>query len=952
MAAESLVSFLLDKLASFVENEIPLLKGDRQEALFLRGELERMRALLKIADALEESDEELKVWLKQVREIVYETEDALDEYRLIQAHDQCHGLGLYGYLHKFSCCIKSMKARSRIISELNCINSRIKNISEVHERLLPKFTRAEQGSGITSAGNTWEYRRGDALLLDKTDLVGIDEPKQQLVEWLVKGGYGREVVSVAAMGGMGKTTLAKQVYDDPEVKKHFKRRAWITVSQSFKMEELLRDMIHQIYSVVSRPVPEGLDSMNKDRLRRIVKDLLQKRRYLIVLDDVWHLYEWDALKYAMPNNNCGSRIILTTRNADVASSSGVESVGKVYNLKPLTPEESWQLFSRKTFQLNACPSYLKKICQYTLKKCEGLPLAIVAISGVLATKDKRRTDEWNMVGRSLGAEIDGNDKLQDLKKVLSLSFNDLPFYLRSCFLYLSIFPEDYRIEQMRVIRLWIAEGFIEAKEGKTLEEVAEDYLNELLNRGLLQVAGTTTDGRVKLYRIHDLLREIVVSKARDQNFTSIAKDHNMTRPDKVRRLAIHNSLQNIQENRSVSRLRSLFIFRVLEKLYIQRLFPGGFKLLSVLDLQNARLNKFPMDIVNLYYLKYLSFRSTKVKTIPSLIGKLQNLETLDLKHSRVTELPVEILKLQRLRHLLVYHLELESYEYFHSRYGFKVQGNIGALRSLQKLCFIEANQCSDTIMLELGKLYQLRRLGIVKLRKEDGKSLCSSLTKLTNLRALSLTSIEEEEILDLQHLSSPPPLIQRVYLRGRLETLPHWIPSLHGLVRLSLKWSRLMDDPLVLLQNLPNLVHLELLQAFEGDTLYFRTGGFKKLKVLGLDEFSELRCMQVEAGAMPCVEKLIIQRCEFLKRVPIGIEYLTNLKVLEFFDMPEEFIQTLRPDEKQSDYWKVAHIPEVYSTYWREGGWEVNPLDLGDGENFPRPGTITRRDHELQSLWK
>ncbi|KAG2721140.1 hypothetical protein I3843_02G054500 [Carya illinoinensis] len=949
MAAESLVTFLLDKLASFVENEI--LRGDRAEAVFLRGELERMRAFLKIADALEESDEELKVWLKQVREIVYETEDALDEYRLIQAH-QCHGSGLYGCLHKFSCCIKSMKARSRIISELHSINSRIKNISEVHERLLPKFTRAEQGSGSTCAGNTCEYRRGDALLLDKTDLVGIDERKQQLVEWLVKGGYGREVVSVAAMGGMGKTTLAKQVYDDPEVKKHFKRRAWITVSQSFEMEELLRDMIRQIFSVVSRPVPEGLDSMNKDRLRRTVKDLLQKRRYLIVLDDVWRLCAWDALKHAMPNNNCGSRVILTTRNTDVASSSGVESVGKVYNLKPLSPEESWQLFSRKTFQGNECPIYLKEICQSTLRKCEGLPLAIVAISGVLATKNKRRIDEWDMVGRSLGAEIDGNDKLQDLKKVLSLSFNDLPPYLRSCFLYLSIFPEDYYIEQMRVIRLWIAEGFIEAREGKTLEEVAEDYLNELLNRGLLQVAATTTDGRVKLYRVHDLLREIIVSKARDQNFTFIAKDQNMTRPDKVRRLSIHNSLQNLQENRSVSRLRSLFIFRVVEKLYIQGLFPGGFKLLNVLDLQNARLNKFPIDVVNLYYLKYLSLRRTKVKTIPKLIGKLQNLETLDLKHSRVTELPVEILKLQRLRHLLVYHFEHESYEYFHSRYGFKVQGNIGALRSLQKLCFIEADEGGDTLMLELGKLYQLRRLGIVKLRKEDGKSLCSSLTKLTNLRALSLTSIEEEEILDLQHLSSPPPLIQRVYLRGRLEALPHWIPSLHGLVRLSLKWSRLMDDPLVLLQKLPNLVHLELLQAFGGDTLYFRTGGFKKLKVLGLDEFSELRCMQVEAGAMPCVEKLIIQRCELLKRVPIGIEYLTNLKVLEFFDMPEEFIQTLRPDEKQSDYWKVSHIPEVYSTYWREGGWEVNPLDLGDGEHFPRPGTITMRDEELQSRWK
>lgn len=949
--AESAVGFLLDKLSRFVVYEIQLLRGGQEEVLYLRGELEHLWAFLKVADAFEESDEELKVWIKQVREIAYDTVDALDEFTLLQAHD--HGDGFYSSLSRLSCCIKNRKARSRIVSELQGINFRITNICKGYERLLHKMNKAEQGSGSTSASNTWQDSRGDALLIDKINLVGIDEPKQKLVQDLMKGGCGREVVPVAAMGGMGKTTLAKQVYDDAEVKKHFKIRAWITVSQSFKIEELLKDMIREIFRVVSRPVPEGLDSMNNNRLRRIIKDLLQKRRYLIVLDDVWRLHEWDAVKYALPNNDYGSRVILTTRNTDVASTSVTESVGEVFNLKPLAPEESWDLFCRKTFQGNACPTYLEEICKNILKRCEGLPLAIVAISGVLATKDKRRIDEWDMVCRSFGAEIDGNDKLKDLKKVLSLSFNDLPYYLKSCFLYLSIFPEDYLIERMRLIRLWIAEGFIEAKEGKTPEEVAEDYLNELLNRGLLQVADTTSDGRVKMYHVHDLLREIIVSKSRDQKFTVIAKDQNVVWYDKVRRLSIHNTLQNVQENISVSQLRSLFMFGVLEKLFMHTIFPQGFRLLHVLDLQNARLKKFPIDIVNLYYLKYLSLRGTKVKIIPSFIGKLQNLETLDLKHSRVTELPVEILKLQRLRHLLVYHFKLESYEYFHSRYGFQIQESIGNLRSLQKLCFIEANGGRGTIMTELGKLNQLRRLGILKLRKEDGKSLCSSLKSLTNLRALSITSIGKEEILDLQHLSSPPLLIQRLYLRGRLETLPHWLPSLHGLVRLYLKWSRLKDDPLEFLQHLPNLVHLELLQVFEGDMLSFRMGGFKKLKVLGLDKFSELRCMKVEVGAMPCVEKLIIQRCKLLKRVPDGIEYLTKLKVLEFFDMPEEFIQTLCPGEKGSDYWKVAHIPQAYSTYWREGGWEVNSLEsLSEGDNSPRSNTIIIKSHDLQTRWK
>ncbi|PON63350.1 NB-ARC domain, LRR domain containing protein, partial [Parasponia andersonii] len=870
----------------------------------------------------------------------HDTEDALDEFTLLQAHHH-HGEGLYGSIHRFSCCIKNTKARYRIASELQAINLRIRKVCEAHKRLRHKVNNAAD----QNSGKTWGCHTGEALLLEKTDIVGIDEPKRQLVEWLVKGSSGREVVSVAAMGGMGKTTLAKQVCNTAEVKKHFKISAWITVSQSFRLGELLKDLVRQLFEKMRRRVPDGVDSMNNYQLKKLIKELLQKRRYLIVLDDVWHLYEWDALKYALPNNNSGSRVLLTTRNSEVASTTSLESDGKAYNLEPLPLLESWELLSRKTFQGNTCPAHLEEICENILRKCEGLPLAIVAISGVLATKDKRRMDEWDMVCRSLGAEIDGNDKLKDLKKVLSLSFNDLPYYLKSCFLYLSIFPEDELIDHMRLIRLWIAEGFIEPKEGKTLEDVAEDYLNELLNRSMLQAAVTRSDGRIKNFRVHDLLREIIISKSRDQNLATIVKEQTQPWPEKIRRLSIHNTLQNVEKDRSVSQLRSLFMFGVVEKPSINALFPRGFRLLNVLDMQNVPLSKFPIEVVSLYFLKYLSMRNSRVKVIPSFIGKLQNLETLDLKYCYVNELPVEIIKLQKLRHLLVYRYKFVSYGHFHSKYGFRFPAKMGELKSLQNLCFIEVNQ--DNII-ELGKLHQLRRLGIIKLRKEDGKALCSSIESLTKLSALSITSVEEDEIVDLHHLPSPPLLLQRLYLRGRLESLPHWIPSLHSLVILYLKWSKLSDDPVFFLQDLPNLVHLELCRVYEGDSICFRTGGFKKLKHLGLDEFRELRYVNVEMGAMPCVEKLSIQRCKLLEKVPSGIEHLSSLKVLEFFDMPEKFIRNAQSVE----YWRVAHIPEVYSTYWREGGWDVYSVDsLSEGEGFSWPSSIIK-GHELENHWK
>ncbi|XP_050377405.1 disease resistance protein RPM1-like [Argentina anserina] len=950
--AESSVKYLLEKLAAIFENDDHLLGvlfgSVREEGVYLRGEFERMKAFLRTADTLLETDQEVEVWVKQVRDVAHEAEDILDEFTLLHEHD--HGHGIYGSLRTLGCCIKNVKACYRIASELKAINARIKNISEVHKRLRHKFIKAEQGPGFDSVGNTWQDLRGDALLLDKSDLVGLDEPINQLVRWLFKSSPGRKVVSLAGMGGMGKTTLAKQVYDDLEVKKHFKVCAWITVNRSLKSGEILKDMAQQLFKAMRRQVPQVIVNMDNDQLKTMIKELLQKRRYLIVLDDVWHLYEWHAIQNALPNNRCGSRIMLTTRNSDVASTTRVLSNGKTYELKPLPPLESWDLFCRKAFRQNKCPLHLEDICKDILKRCEGLPLAIVAISGVLATKDKRRIDEWDMVGRTLGAEIEGNDKLKHLRKVLSLSFNDLPYFLKSCFLYLSIFPEGHLIARMRLIRLWVAEGFIEAKEGRTLEEVADDYLHELLNRSLMQVATTTPDGRVKTCRIHDLLREIIISKSRDQNFTTIVKEKSVPAQwsDKIRRLSIHDTLQTVRPNRSVSQLRSLFMFGVRIRPSINALFPSGFRLLNVLDLHSSPLKRFPIVVVDLHFLKYLSLRDTKVKTVPRYIGKLQNLETLDLKHSNVSELPDEILKLQRLRHLLVYKHEYVSYEQFSSKNGFKVTPKIGVLQALQKLCFIEVNQDGGTIIRELGKLTQLRRLGLLKLRKADGKALCSSIEKLSNLHALSIASVKEDEIIDLQHLSSPP-LLQRLYMRGRLDAIPHWIPSLPSLVRLSLKWSRLKDDPLISLRHIPNLVQLELCQVFVGDRLCFKADGFRKLKILSLDKFDELKCIHVEMGAMDCLEKLSIQRCKLLEKVPSGIEHLRKLKILEFSDMPVDLMKTIRPDGK--DNWRVSHVAEVYSTYWREGGWEVYSIDsMTDGEYCPLPNNDF--SHELETRWK
>ncbi|OMP11504.1 Disease resistance protein [Corchorus capsularis] len=592
--AEIPVSFILEKISYFLQNEIQILQGVPEELESIRDDLETLKASLRAADLVEDSDHQLKQWVRQVRDIAYDIEDAIDDFTYHHA-DQ-HGNRIHGFLYKFCCFAKTLKGYHRTADDLRKIKSRIGNVSAWQSNNNDRFKKTDQGSSSRTPVN-------DALILDSVDLVGTEEPKEKLVKWLVESNSRRrKVVSVFGMGGLGKTTLVKQVYDDERVKKRFDVHVWITLSHSLKLEDLLRNIVQQVFTAIRKPVPEGIDDMKSEWLKVAIKPYLQ---------------------------------------------------------------------------------------------------------------------QW----------------------------------------------------------------------------------------------------------------------------------------------------------------------------------------------------------------RYLSLRETEIKIIPSSIGKLQNLQTLDLKHTHVTELPVEILKLKQLRHLLVYRYEFKYYSRFHSKYGFKAFAGIGALKSLQKLCFIAADHKNPSILGEIGELTQLRRLGIMNLRKEDGMALCSSIQKLTNLEALSVVSSVKDEVIDLQHLSSPPKLLERLYLTGKLEQLPEWIPRLQSLVIVYLKWSRLEDNPLVSLQNLSNLVHLELLQVTTGDTLSFKAGGFRKLKVLGIDKFDELKCIEMEKDALPVLEKLSILRCKSLETVPLGIEHLTMLKVLEFFDMPEELIKTLSPNAENGDYSKVACIPEVYYTYCRDGEWEVFALE-------------------------
>ncbi|XP_027157291.1 disease resistance protein RPM1-like [Coffea eugenioides] len=794
--------------------------------------------------------------------------------------------------------------------------------------------------------DSWRYGRDDALLVEEAKLVGIDQPKQHLISKLLEGhDHQLKVISVVGMAGLGKTTLVKKVHEDPDVRKNFPVRAWVTVSQTRDFPKLLRDLIWQLHKELNKSVPQFIEPISTAELKKFVNEFLQQAgRYAIVFDDVWHVEFWNEIKFALPEGNYGNRVMLTTRNADVASASYTESQDYVYRMEPLSNEDSRTLFCNKIFKGKPCPDHLMDVAKAVLGKCDGLPLAIVAIGGLLASKDASRIDEWEKIQHSLGGEFTG--KLERVKRILSLSYNDLPSHLKPCLLYLTIYPEDDIIHCSMLILLWIAERFVEWREGMSIEDVARGYLSELINRSLIQVTDVFYGGLPEKCQIHDLLREVILIKSREQNMVTVTTGQPMTWPsEKVRRLVLHSSsnssiIPHHQHSQfySFEHLRSFITFSST-KTFLPEVLRSS-KLLKVLDLEGEEIEETPNEIFNLLHLTYLSLYGTKVARVPRAIGKLQHLEYLNLGDTGVRELPVEILKLQRLRHLRVYQ-QVDPSDEDIGYHGFNGPSKLGGLLALQRLDTIDASSGS-VIVKEIGKLTQLRELYITQLRREDGKELCSSLVNLTSLRELSVDSVgkgDDSEIIDLNHyqhsLSSSSSCsflrsLRVLIMRGRLETMPVWTTHLQNLVKINLYWSRLRGekDPLEFLQHLPNLDTINFCGCYQGEGLCFKAGGFLKLSWLSLKGMEGLRWMAVEEGACSHLRTLVLDRLPSLEDLPSGIQHMSHLQELGLYEMSSQLMEKVENQEEESEnYRRVTHIPEiVIGFYANDGEWRIRRL--------------------------
>ena len=921
--AEIAVTVVIDRLLSLLTEEARLLRGVHTEVQDIKRQLLFIQAFLKDADAKAEKGDTishgLKAWVQELRETAYSIEDLVDEYIHHFANRPRRSGVIFAFLSKVSCLIAKLKPRHEIASKVKDLKLKVGKLKE-ESSSYGFISSFEQGSGDT-INVPWHDPGVISLFIEEAEIVGIESPKGELINWLVEGAAERTVISVVGMGGLGKTTLAKKVYDNKKIVERFVCRAWITVSQSFKMEMVLQNMIKKFYEAMKEPIPEGMDAMDEMSLIGLLKKYLEDKRYAIVFDDVWRLEFWGFIKYILPENRRCSRVVITTRNVEVGCAIRESRFHHVHNLQPLPPESSWELFCKKAFPGSCCPSELHKISIDIVKRCAGLPLAIVAIGGALSTKQKNEL-EWQKFNDSLGSQLETNPHLKSITKILSLSYNDLPHYLKPCFLYCAVFPEDYSINCAKLIRLWIAEGFVEGKKGMSLEQRAEEYLNELIHRSMVQLSKVDDRGRIRRCKVHDLMREIILKKAEELSFCHVLGDEDSSFNGKFRRGSIQKgtntiSVETINRN---AQIRSLLLFDIdAVPMLLTGISFTNFKLLKVLDFEDAPLYSIPEDLGNLFHLRYLSLRGTKVKMLPKSIGKLQNLQTLDLKHSPVDALPVEITKLKKLRHILAYSYLHNPEGRFLTARGVHIGEGIGSMVDLQKLCYVEINNGRGLIE-ELGKLRQLRRLGIVNLMEEDGPSMCASISNMKYLESLVIIS-KDDGILNLQTISHPPKCLRRLGLQGGLSRLPDWLPELQNLVRVVLVNSRLSYDPMEVLEALPNILKLFLSNAYGGECLCFKELGFQKLKILRLYGMKGLKNLKIHEGALPILERLEIGHCSQME-VPYGIRLLKTLTRIDFWGMPREFAHSMRPKDGQN-YYIVEHVPNVFLHEFHADGRKI-----------------------------
>ncbi|KAG5589265.1 hypothetical protein H5410_039779 [Solanum commersonii] len=809
MAAYAAVTSLMGTMQLISQSSLDFQESNKECSKSL---YEKVGSLLEFLD---NSDNELmKDLQKKVKDLANEVEDEVESQVVwIMEKDEHIQKEANERLHKI-------------------LEQAIEDIDSVNEELRKQRNKNNNSlSGNCSLGGSTSPRSRVSTL--ENDMVGHSDEQARVRGELTGHSSQLEVISIAGMGGIGKSTFAKKMFSDPSVMGFFDVRGWITVSKDYSLRKMLISLLQDAIGV-----NEELDKKPDDELADCLQKSLKGRRYLIVVDDIWSIEAWEYIRLWFPENNNRSRILLTTRIMEVARYASYPK--NPFPMRVLDPEESWNLFCQKAFGKNDCPAEFENVGKVVVGNCNGLPLMISVVAGSLSSK--RTLDEWNEVARSVSSLVNLDD-YQRCSGVLALSYNHLPSHLKACFLYFGVFKKASEISVENLIRLWIAEGLFKLRGIGELEKEASSLLHDLIDKNLIAACKRSLDGKIKTCKIHDLLHDLCLRELESESLLYVSKPQiSGTNVPKHRRwVSFHQ--ETVEDFFSLpfptyGKTRSLHFLDKNRYILESELGLHRFKRLRVLDLLGAGWPRLPEGLSNLVSLRYL--RGVCYGYPP--IYKLRNLQFLSFRQSNKlkpvkSHLPDGTWKMSQLRHLESTGFYLCSPPKV-SDNKYRVLENLQSVHGLRPVC------CTKEMFEGIKKVKKLGICGNCDHFYDSPKCL-DNLIYLPELEAL--------KILLYDHYGSD-------FLHRHPVPCEGSFPP--NLKKLTLQGTHLLWSQLTIISKLPKLEVLQFkaLQLFGdelGETSWEVSDmGFPKLKFL-LIEKKGLKYWTATDDSFPCLEHRI-----------------------------------------------------------------------------------------------
>ncbi|CAL5391386.1 unnamed protein product [Camellia sinensis] len=921
--AASFLPFVLQNLNSLIQKEVGLLWGVDKEMKKLSSTLTTIRAVLEDAEQKQFQDKAIQNWLRKLNDAAYEVEDILDDCTTEALQYESKRLSSSSLKKVISTSLLTCYPVENILFR-HKIGNRMKDTIENLNAFAEERMKFHLREVVVEKRVELAERRETSSALIQPQLYGREEDKEKIVKMLVENICDCQDVSVypiIGMGGLGKTTLAQMVFNDERVECHFEPKIWVYVCQDFNVKRVIKAIIQSVSE-------RTCEASNLDSLQKKLRETLNGKRYLLVLDDVWDEDQdnWDGLKNLLACGSKGASIIVTTRVAKVASIMGTVPA---HHLSFLSEEDCWLLFKQRAFgQGNEEHPNLVAIGKEIVKKCGGVPLAAKALGGLMRFKSAET--DWHSVQESEIWNLP-QDK-NSILPLLRLSYYNLPLELRRCFAYCAIFLKGSEIEKEKLIHLWMANGFISSNGKSELEDIGNGIWNELYWRSFFQDVDKDPSGNI-IFKIHDLMHDLAHSvmedechmmEAENSKNISAQRIHHVTLVvDYLRAAAFPKALYRIES------LHTILLQYRRKNTYSDRVFLfscnfTNFGSLRVFDALGTNMGQLSSSIGKLKHLGYLNLSKTPIRTLPKSICSLHNLQTLNLNYCHeLQRLPKNMKSLRSLRHLY-----LEGCG--------KIQGmppKLGHLTLLRTLSFFvvgksRGHQVVELQCLDLGGELCIRHLERVR-NSMDAKE--ANLVGKQNLRKLKLSwghnseSESQSNVEQLLESLEPHPNVEKLVIDNyRGAYFPLWMRDsiLKNIVSVVLHSCRNCLE-LPAFGQLPSLRGLEIskMDYVEYIDNYFPGGGpvrgFPSLKVLVISELPNLVGLSREEGRelLPCLHRINIHNCPKLTLphlsspkllyvssssnvVRTSISNLNHLTTLSVHDgdmvsFPEEMLQNL-----------------------------------------------------------